>query len=51
VGTGLGTSRLREAVWALSKGTPDKGDVVFDLYSHNPKIVISNSTCRNQVSR
>ena len=44
LGTELGTSKSTKAVRVPSEATPDKRDMIFDLTSHNPKVVGSNPT-------
>jgi len=44
LGTELGTSKSRKPVRVPSEATQDKRDMIFDLTSHNPKVVGSNPT-------
>ena len=41
LGTELGTSKSTKDVRAPSEATPAKRDMVFDFFSHNPKVWFS----------
>jgi len=44
LGSGLGTSKSTKTARGPSEATPAKRDMIFDLTSHNPKVVGSNLT-------
>jgi hypothetical protein len=44
LGTELGTSKSTKEVRVPSEATPDKRDIVFDFFSHNPKVMAQSPT-------